>query len=98
MNNDELLNRMLDKQDVMNGDINDIKVSLQYHIKRTNLLEELVDTNKSECQALLKKIDAEIQPVKTHVAVVNAALKMLGALSIVIGIISGILKIISYFS
>lgn len=98
MNNDEILRRMLDKQEVMNSDIGEIKVDLQYHVKRTNLLEELVNDNKDEVHALLKKIDAEIQPVKSHVALVNSVLKMLGALSVLVGIISGILKIISYFS
>lgn len=98
MENSTLIERILDKQDNMAQDIGDIKVNLQYHIKRTDLLEESVDLHKKEFKVLMEKLGQDIEPVKKHILVINMILKGFGGLAVIISAIVGIIKIISYFS
>lgn len=77
----EILNKIKD-------DINDIKTSQQlmakdiaHHIKRTDLAEENL--------TLLRK---EIEPLKKHVTMAEGAIKFIGIVSTVLGIIVLILK------
>lgn len=55
---------------------------LVYHIKRTTLLEDHV-----------KLVEKSIVPIKTHVDRVDGALKLLGLLSLILGIVGTILKL-----
>ena len=98
MNNNEFITRIADKQDLMADDISEIKISIQYHIKRTNLLEELVELNKEQNKALFEKLDKELAPVKSQVLIFNAGLKIIAGVSIVVSIVAGIVKVISFFS
>jgi hypothetical protein len=98
MNNDEFITRIADKQDVMADDISEIKISIQYHIKRTNLLEELVELNKEQTLTLFEKLDKDLAPIKSHVITLNAGLKIIAGISIVVSIVAGIIKVVSFFS
>lgn len=91
-NNDDIINRLLDTQESIASDITEIKVilakqevSLDTHIKRTNLAEENI--------ALVRE---ELEPVKDHVKMVNNIFKLIGFISVIITIIVGILKIRTY--
>lgn len=100
-----LIQLMIDNQSKMSTDMVDMKVlltkqeeNLSYHIKRTNLLEEQVAINKKEYIVLLEKIDKDLKPIKAHVAVINASLKIIGGLSVILSIGASVVKILSYFS
>jgi cobalamin biosynthesis Mg chelatase CobN len=98
MNNEEFIARIADKQDVMAEDINEIKISIITHIKRTNILEDLVHLNKEQNTALFEKLDKDLAPIKSHVTMLNAGLKIVGGLSVVVGILAGIVKIIQFLT
>lgn len=93
MDNDDLLNKIIVKQDEMSKDISDIKLvnirqeeNLRLHMYRTELAEENLE--------LLRK---EFKPVQKHVLVVNAIVKILAAGAGLIGLIVGILQTIAAF-
>lgn len=73
----------MDKLDLIQKDISEIKVSqarteqdLKYHIKRTDLAEENI-----------KLLREDIKPLAKHKAMFEGALKLIGILSIVLGLI-----------
>lgn len=83
---DDKLDRVLNKIDNIDESLQDIsitlakqEVSLETHIKRTNLLEERVE--------LLRE---EMRPVEQHVFYMHGALKALGILSLLIGVLATI--------
>jgi len=76
---DELHTRLdnLDKkQDEMNETLVRNTVSLELHIKRTDMLE------------------AEIEPMKSFMNVVNAGLKVIGAGAVLVSLVTGIIQIV----
>ena len=85
METKDVVELMLNKQDRMNDDIGEIKVSLKYHIKRTNLLEESIE--------LLRK---DVKPIERYVTIINGILKLIGLSSIIIGAIASFIKVIEF--
>ena len=91
MSNDEKnIERIFDKLDVVNEKIASIDKtlimqhgSLEIHIRRTEALEKITDI-----------IISDLKPVKTHVSHVEGAFKFLGLISLLVGIVAGILKIV----
>lgn len=78
MADNDLLEKLYNKQEKMSDDMSDIKVilgkqeeNIAHHIKRTDLLEESI--------SLLKD---ELTPVKQHVHRVEGALKLLGTIGV----------------
>lgn len=93
-----LLQIILDNQAKMSEDIVDMKVllakqeeSITYHIKRTDLAEE-------NMVLLREQMSIDLKPIKSHVAFVNTALKIVGGLSVLVSIGASIVKILSYFA
>jgi uncharacterized coiled-coil protein SlyX len=87
-NEDKRLDRIEMKLDKLDGTLDTIKTtlirntdSLEYHIKRTNLLEES-----------LKEVDEDLKPIKVHVAQVSIGIKVILTLITITGVIVGILK------
>jgi len=64
-----------------------IRKDLEYHIERTDLLEESH-----------QELQKEFKPVKMHVAVFSAVVKALlvglGAIATIVGIVAGIIKLL----
>jgi septation ring formation regulator EzrA len=62
-----------------------ITASVEYHIKRTDKLEELVNEVRKEATSnntdLKEDITKELKPIKTHITFVKGALWSLGILS-----------------
>lgn len=92
-NHYDLLNKILEKQERMSEDISDIKLvnikqeeNLRLHMYRTELAEQNIE--------ILKK---ELVPVKKHVDLINAAVKIIAGVSILVGIIVGIVETIAFF-
>lgn len=92
-NHYDLLNKILEKQDKMSEDISDIKLvnikqeeNLRLHMYRTELAEQNIE--------ILKK---ELVPVKKHVDLINAAVKIIASISILVGIVVGIVETIAFF-
>ena len=86
---DELFNLVLTKIDRLDSRIDNVdktlikqEVSLAEHIRRTELAEEAIKILKSS-----------IDPINRHVHMVEGALKMIGGLSILLGIITTLLKL-----
>lgn len=89
------ITRLENKVDKIVDDIGEIKiimarntVSLEEHIKRTNLLEEEV-----------KRLDEDVRPVKDHVTamkhsgkLIYTVIKLLAALASIIGVIAALMK------
>lgn len=89
INNKDLVERILDKLEEITKEITELKVvsvkqeeNLKVHMKRSDALEEQLDIMRQE-----------LKPVQKHVFYVDAFIKGLGLISIIIGIISGLLKI-----
>lgn len=80
---------ILNSQKEMAVDISEIKTSLSYHIKRTDLLEDSVKIAREQ-------LEKDMRPIKAHITLVNNSLKIIGGIAVLIGIVSGILEIFSY--
>lgn len=86
------LEKIYKKQEEMAQDISEIKVilgkqevNIDYHIKRTNLLEESV--------TLLR---GDLKPVEDHVKFMQGGLKLVGLIALGLSIVVSVFKIISY--
>ena len=84
------LEKLFDKHEETQKDVGEIKVILARqevqiaeHIKRTNLAEENIDLLRGEFKPIQSKIDNFI-----------GGLKLLGIISMLAGIVVGILKVI----
>lgn len=78
-----------DKLDKIVADIGEIKVTtalntshLGEHMKRTDLLETRVE-----------QVASAMKPIQSHVDMVSGALKLLGIIGTIIGIIAGVMKL-----
>ncbi len=85
-----LFTKIIEKLDYQSKEISDIKVdvakntvSLEDHIKRTELLEEN-----------MQGIRQELKPVQKHVEAVNTILKLIGFISVLSGTIIAIYEFI----
>lgn len=94
----DFLNRMYERQEKMAEDINDIKTilsrqeeQLKLHIYRTDLAEQNIEMLRTEFKT-------EITPVKTHTQFVNALMKLVGGIAIIVGLIAGIVELIKFFN
>lgn len=94
MHEKEFLDKIIATQEKISDDIIGIKViqakhdeNLKEHMRRSDALE---NANKLLAQ--------ELEPIKKHVNHVDGALRALGALATIIGVLAGIVKILSYFS
>lgn len=93
--------RLNDKLDQIIADINEIKVlqaehavlhrkntdDLERHIKRTDLAEERIEMLTTQGVELKIDLLKEIEPIKTHVHVVNIVVKTIITMSTIIGAI-----------
>lgn len=98
MKNDDLQQIILEKQDQISQEITEIKVilgrqevSLNEHIRRTDLAEKAIELNKLN-------FSEQLEPIQKHVALVDSFFKICGGAAVLIGIIVGILKIFAFFS
>lgn len=85
------LERIYETLDKIDNDLTDLKIisakqeeNIKEHIRRTELAEENL--------TLLRQ---EIEPLKQHVIVINGILRVIGAVSVIIGSAAGIFEIIS---
>ena len=60
--------------------------NLKVHMKRSENLEELLDRHKEEYKTDQKETANEIKPLRTHVNMVEGGLKLLGGISIHVGV------------
>lgn len=86
---EELFSLVLNKIDRLDSRIDNVdktlvkqEVSLSEHIRRTELAEEAIKILKSS-----------IDPINRHVHMVEGALKMIGGLSLLLGIATTLLKL-----
>lgn len=86
--------RIYEVLDKISEDVSDLKVTsakqeenLKEHIRRTEIAEENLD--------LIRK---EIEPLKEHVIVINGVLKIIGAISVIVGSTVGIVRIFDIIS
>lgn len=61
------------------------EINLKEHMRRTDALEDLVRTIQ----------DKELKPLHRHVAMVDGGIKLIGIVSLVVGVILGFSKILS---
>jgi phage shock protein A len=83
MDNNQLLERILDKVDSLDEHLDGISKTLvkqeeqlAYHIYRTNLLEK------------------KLEPVEDHVKQVNGGVKLIGLIGLIAGIVAAIFAVI----
>jgi hypothetical protein len=81
--------RIYEVLDKISDDVSELKVTsakqeenLKEHIRRTELAEENLEILRTE-----------IQPLKEHVIVINGILKIVGAVSVIVGSIAGMIRI-----
>lgn len=79
-NHDEVSDRLVDIEKVMIVQ----EVNLADHMKRSDHLESLMHRLEEN----------EIKPLVRHVAMVNGAIKLIGILSLVTGILVGVFKLV----
>lgn len=68
---------------------------LQEHMKRSDALEMLIKLEEENRKKELEAIHKNQQKTVRHVSMVEGAFKLLGVLSILIGIVVGLVKIFS---
>lgn len=90
-NDKTVLEMILDELKDMRKDMNNMSntqaqqhITLQDHTRRSEALEKLYELVRSE-----------LEPVKKHVAMVDGALKFIGLIGVIVGIITGIVSLIS---
>jgi chromosome segregation ATPase len=86
----EQLTKIEEKLDKVDEKLSSIDVTLakqakdlEHHIYRTSLAEENIELLRTE-----------LQPVKRHVALMDASLKVIGALASAVAFILGVIKIL----
>jgi archaellum component FlaC len=71
--------------------------NLEKHILRTDLAERNIEMVRTE----VRKVESDLAPVKKHVVQVEGALKLLGLVlgagMTLVGAISSVIKLLSYF-
>lgn len=87
---EEKLDKIEEKVDRIESKISNIDVTLakqakdlEHHIYRTDLAESNIEMLRSE-----------MQPVKKHVALMDASLKVIGAIASVVTFIAGVYKLL----
>lgn len=90
MDDNDLLSKIYTKVEKISDDMGDLKIisgkqqiSLDEHVRRTEILENRTDV-----------IFEELEPLKEHVIQVNTVFKIIAGLSTIGGVILGILKFI----
>lgn len=63
------------------------EMNLQTHMKRSDHLEQIVETLKT-------KQDKDIKPIQRHIAMVEGAFKLLGVLGLLVSILGGLAKLL----
>jgi hypothetical protein len=98
---DKFLQALLDKLDHVSGNqaemkvhIAEIRKDLAHHIRRTDLAEESIKLLRQEAAADTAAQANDIKPVKKHVAMMEGALKLLGIVAVVVGIVASVIKIL----
>lgn len=81
----EKLEKMDSRLDSIDKTLVKQEVNLDNHIKRTDLLEKHTD-----------KLFRELEPIKKHVNHVEGGMKLLGLLSLVIGVVAGIIALLQH--
>lgn len=89
---------ILNKLDGLNEKLIEVSVTLakqgvvlEEHQRRSNLNEENIEL-------LRKEVKIELEPIKKHVSLIEATLKVLGALSVAGSSVIGIIKLISFLN
>lgn len=92
--------RLHDKLDKIIEDVSEMKVvqgkqqvTLDHHVYRCDLLEESNELLKQSSELAITELKKEIEPIKKAYFASLGALKILGILLTVAGIVIGILKI-----
>lgn len=80
------LEKIIDRLDDMNTTLVRHDENLKNHLYRTELLEKTIE-----------KFFHELIPIQTHVSQLNGALKFIGIVSTMMGIVAAILKIANFF-
>lgn len=62
--------------------------NLRTHMKRSDNLEKLVD----------KLRDEDIKPLTKHVSMIEGALKLLGVISLITGMVVSVISVLGFFS
>ena len=90
MNDHENINKILDKVDAINKHLSSIDItlvkqhaSLEIHMARTTTNEKLIEL-------ILK----DMEPIKKHVNHLEGGVKLLGLTVLIIGVVSGLLKLV----
>lgn len=94
MSDKELIQKIYDKQEKISEDMGEVKVTLarqeeniRTHIRRTELAEMNIES--------LRK---EIEPVKTHVKMIQGALKFIGLAGVGATMLSAIVQLLRFLS
>lgn len=77
------LDKIADDMADIKIDIAEIRKDINYHIMRTDIAESRIEMLRNE-----------LRPVEVHVERMNGALKLLGVLSLIAGLIAAVAKII----
>lgn len=92
------IERLIELQDKISEDITQIKViqakqeeNLREHMRRTQILEERQDK-------FVEHFDTELKPIKSHINLIEAGLKIGGIGAAIISMLATILKVISYLT
>lgn len=87
--------RIFDKLEKIEERLTNVDITL---VKQEgNLAEHMRRSlaNERAIEILEQEFKTELKPISSHVALVNGTLKALGIISILLGIVTGLLKIIS---
>lgn len=91
---DERLNRIDEKLEKIGDRLADIDKSVAVYNEQLKLHIEGTVQNRDQLRLFQSKVEADMAPVKKHVVFVEVVFKALGALSLIVGIIAAIHKIL----
>jgi hypothetical protein len=89
----KLLEKLLDKQEKLSEKQEDMNIILA---ENTVILKEHERRSLANEEAVIL-IREEIKPIQKHVDSVHTGLKLMGAVSIIISILAGVVKIVQFF-
>lgn len=93
----EHLDKIETKIDKLDSRLDNVDVTLA---KQSVILDEHTRrslANEEQVELLKKKLEADILPIRKHVDMVNGAFKFIGAVSSLVSLIYGIIKLVGLF-
>lgn len=90
---DEKFQRLENKVDKISENVSSMDKNLAIYNEQLKIHIEGTEQNRESIKFLQTKIEAEFKPVNKHINMVEGALKFIGAVAVLVGVVVSILKL-----